>query len=238
MRKFLAVTFILMFSLVFYVQSHAANFNDTENSPNSEAIKAVADLGIMVGYEGNFRPDDSITRAEIAKIITLIIGGTASGDVSLPFTDIEADHWAYGYIAHCLHNGIMVGVSDEKFQPDGNILYAEMLKMLIHAMGYDILSGGDYPDKYYTIAQQHLPVLIEKYDERVRMQSITRGEVAQLVYTALYLPMVQEEPKEEFLPNGNPSDNYSYFTNYYIANGENGTERITLYSKYFSNSEQ
>lgn len=237
-RKFLTVTVVLMFSLMFYVQSHASNFNDTENAPDIDAINAVADLGIMVGYEGDFRPDDSITRAEIAKIITLITGGAASSNVPLPFTDIEEDHWAYGYIAYCLHDGIVAGVSDEEFQPNGNILYAEMLKMLIHAMGYDILAAGDYPDKYYTVAQNYLPALIEKHDESVRMQSLTRGEVAKLVYTALYLPMVQEEPKEKFLPNGNVSDNYYLFTNYYIANGENGTERITLYSKYFSNPEQ
>lgn len=75
-----------------------------------------------------FRPDDSMTRAEFVKTLNRAFGlTTTSGKV---FEDTKT-HWAKNEIDIAVTNGVCGGVSDTKFNPDGDITRQEVAKMVV-----------------------------------------------------------------------------------------------------------
>ena len=91
------------------------------------AVSTLSSMGIITGYpDGTFRPDAPITRAEMAKIISLF----AKLDKSESrFSDI-AGHWAEAYIKLAAGNGWIAGYPDGTFGPQRNITRAETATMI------------------------------------------------------------------------------------------------------------
>ena len=91
------------------------------------AVSTMTKAGIVDGYpDGTFRPDAPITRAEMAKIISLF----AKLDKSESrFSDI-AGHWAEAYIRLAAGNGWIEGYPDGTFGPQRNITRAETATMI------------------------------------------------------------------------------------------------------------
>ena len=93
----------------------------------NNAISTMTKAGIVDGYpDGTFRPNAPITRAEMAKIISLF----AKLDKSESrFSDI-AGHWAEAYIRLAAGNGWIAGYPDGTFGPQRNITRAETATMI------------------------------------------------------------------------------------------------------------
>lgn len=77
----------------------AATFSDvTAGTAMYEAVTNLANLGIIEGYPDNtFKPDNIITRAEFAAVITRFLNIDGAADESLPtgFPDVDdVNHWA------------------------------------------------------------------------------------------------------------------------------------------------
>ena len=91
------------------------------------AVSTMTKAGIVDGYpDGTFRPDAPITRAEMAKIISLF----AKLDKSESrFSDI-AGHWAEAYIRLAAGNGWIAGYPDGTFGPQRNITRAETMTLV------------------------------------------------------------------------------------------------------------
>jgi len=106
-------------------------------------------LGIMEGDGfGNFFPDRSITRAEMAKIIAVLHSG---GRLTLnlaetPFADIEG-HWAADYVGYCYENGLISGTSATTFSPTATLTDYECVKMLLAVRGYPFTEGDDWREQ-------------------------------------------------------------------------------------------
>jgi len=84
--------------------------------------------GVAGGYHDNtFRPNDFITRAEIAKIMAGVLDLLAG---SSGLTDINAS-WAKDYINVCVEAGIVLGYPDSTFRPNGPATRAEAAKMIV-----------------------------------------------------------------------------------------------------------
>ena len=98
----------------------------------NNAISTMTKAGIVDGYpDGTFRPDAPITRAEMAKIISLF----AKLDKSESrFSDI-AGHWAERYIELAAGNGWIEGYPDGTFGPQRNITRAETATMINRVLG-------------------------------------------------------------------------------------------------------
>ena len=135
---------MLAFACAFTMFAGAASFADQADISQTEAVDMLTSLGVIKGYEdGSFRPDDIVTRAEMAKMIYTIRNGgsdtvTQYEGYTTPFTDVEnVNHWAKGYIAYCYANGIIAGKSATKFDPDGIVTGAEAAKMALVLLGYD-----------------------------------------------------------------------------------------------------
>ncbi|TES57688.1 hypothetical protein E2L07_01420 [Halalkalibacterium halodurans] len=80
----------------------------------SEAIEQAAALGIFVGINGEFRPNEKISKAQVATIISRSF--KLKSTISTKFTDVKTDHWAADHIAALEANGI-IKVEGE-FQPN------------------------------------------------------------------------------------------------------------------------
>ncbi len=96
--KILAITVSIVILLI-GVTATAAEFTDTEGHWAQEQIEKWADKGLVSGYpDGTFKPDDTITRAEFAKIVALAFDLTDE-DTLDEYNDLDEDTWYYPYVA-------------------------------------------------------------------------------------------------------------------------------------------
>ncbi|MDP2212126.1 MAG: S-layer homology domain-containing protein [Candidatus Aquicultor sp.] len=108
-------------------------------------IENLVAKGILAGYtDGTFKPSNTITRAEIAKMVAVAKGlGTATGS---SFSDTSG-HWAAGYIEAIKAAGYINGYPDGTFRPNNNITRAEIAKIVVLAAGFTIdTSGAGFSD--------------------------------------------------------------------------------------------
>ena len=93
-----------------------ASFSDIENHFAAEHIKFLSSKGIINGFEnGTFMPDESITRAQMCKIVALAFGIQPGGECS--YSDVEQKSWYYSYVAALSQKGIIMGKGNG-FAPD------------------------------------------------------------------------------------------------------------------------
>ncbi|MFB8376867.1 S-layer homology domain-containing protein [Paenibacillus taichungensis] len=82
------------------------------------------------GYtDVSFRPERNVTRAEMATLITRILG-TSTLEGSHEFTDVTSSHWAQASISAAAQSGSVQGYTDGSFKPDQAITRAEMAVVL------------------------------------------------------------------------------------------------------------
>ena len=125
------------------VGASAANkdFTDADEIQHTEAVNVMSTLGVLKGKDtGAFDPTATVTRAEMAKIICVMLNGgvdpTLGSSSAAMFSD-TANHWARKYIEYCASEGIIAGMGDGTFGPDLPVTGAAAAKMLLVALGYD-----------------------------------------------------------------------------------------------------
>lgn len=90
-------------------------FDMSDASWAEKAVNALAGEGIINGDEnGNFRPNDIMTREEFTKMLVLVTG-SYNPDAECDFADTNKNAWHYSYIASAFNKGIAKGISDELF---------------------------------------------------------------------------------------------------------------------------
>ena len=96
------------------------------NSPHTPYIS---------GYEDStFRPDNSITRAEAATILSKIDGVSIS-DTGISFSDVKSDAWYANAVSYAKEKGYISGYEDGTFKPDNTITRAEFAVMTANYLG-------------------------------------------------------------------------------------------------------
>lgn len=108
-------------------------FLDTTNHWAEKDIDYLTSRQLVSGFQnGNFRPDELVTRAEFSIIIrkALNLGINIKHN---EFTDISYKYWAYPYIETVYNAGIMKGYKDLSFRPDIPLTRAELASILIRA---------------------------------------------------------------------------------------------------------
>ena len=124
-----------------------AAFTDSADiKVDTEVVDTLVSLGVVNGYDdGSFKPNGTVTRAEMAKMIYVLRTGnsdaSAYNDDKTSFTDIGS-HWARGYIKYCQSLGIIAGKSNTKFCPNDKVTAQEAAKMLLVTLGYNAEKAG------------------------------------------------------------------------------------------------
>lgn len=180
----------------------SGSFLDVPSShPNFDAITYLKMSDIVSGYSnGTFQPDTNITRAEFTKIVLLsalskhdlrdtecfpfsTFGWTTVGHDRFP-PDVKNDDWAAPYICAAIKQGIIKGYPDGTFKQTKLISFAEAAKIL--SMGFHGTPmplpgtlGIHWFDIYVRDIERAsaIPSSIQHLE-----QSITRGEMAEMVY--------------------------------------------------------
>lgn len=153
---------VLLLALV--IPGSGLAFSDDAAITQTDAVKTCADLGIIKGRDnGNFDPAASLTRAEMAKMISMIqLGGQdqfmiGSDPNPNPFADIE-QHWAKSFILYCYAGKYVDGRSATSYAPNETLTAAECAKMLLTLLGYrsDVegYTGSTWESAVWTRAEQ------------------------------------------------------------------------------------
>ncbi|KGG80493.1 hypothetical protein Y919_06010 [Caloranaerobacter azorensis H53214] len=119
-----------------YFKQIANRFSDMGNHWSNVTVGKLVELGILDGYgDGTFRPNNTITRAEFAKVVrTSLRLDTIKGN---SFNDTK-NHWAKDEIHTLVKKGIILPSEyGDNYEPDKNITRIEMAKMIVRAVGLD-----------------------------------------------------------------------------------------------------
>ena len=193
MKKLLALVLALVMTMSLVTISNAA-FKDADTIDNKEAVDVMNAIGVLIGDEnGNFNAKGELTRAQAAKIIcVMLLGKDASDALSLKsnFTDVSG--WAESYIAYCASQGIVAGVGDGKFDPNGKLTGYQFAKMLLVALGYDAelesMIGSDWQ---VNVAKLAIGAGLTDGLDIALSKVITRDEAAKMAFNALKADMVK-----------------------------------------------
>ena len=111
---------------------YQGGFGDVEgNAWYANEIQAIVNAGIMSGdAEGGFRPNDQISREEMAKVIVnAYLAKSGAPDVTaaeISFTDSgEIAGWAQEYIGKAVELGLINGMGDGSYAPKGSMTRAQ-----------------------------------------------------------------------------------------------------------------
>ena len=187
------------------VTKEGITFGDVKGSPDQAAIEALAAREIINGMnESEFQPDATMTRAQYATIVVKALGLTPKSNDK--FADVPSGKWYAPYIGTANTYGIVNGVSDTEFVPEGTITRQEAAVMTVRAAklcGLDTTVGEaeqndvlcDYMD-YRQISSwaKEAMAFCYKYElldisamEAEPKREILRCEVAEMLYRMLVL---------------------------------------------------
>ena len=195
LKKTLAV--VLTFAMILSMGFSAFAYTDVaEGTKVSEAVGILSNLGILTGFEdGTFKPDETVTRAQMAAIICRTLGyedQAQSSAGSTMFNDVAADHWAAGYINVAQSLQIVNGYGDGNFGPEDQVTYEQAVKMIVVALGYelDAQAKGGWSTGYLAVAAREG---ITKNANGTVGAAANRGTIAVLVYNSLEVRLMDQE---------------------------------------------
>ena len=149
---------VAMLLSVMVMGTGAVTLTDSEDiSPQyREAAEVLTGMGIINGYEDDsFKPQQSITRAEVAAMIYRVATGDVEdekADINAGakiFTDVDADDWYAGYVNYCGDAEYIKGFEDDSFRADENVTGYQVLAMILRAVGYD--KNNEFTGTNWTI---------------------------------------------------------------------------------------
>jgi hypothetical protein len=172
-----------------------------ETATYAQAVKELSALNVISGYEdGTFLPDKNVTRAEITKMIVTSLGSAtlsaanAAAGKDTKFADVPGSHWASGFVSTATanansNNGFINGYDETTFGPDDNVTYAQAIKMLVSALGYQTYAenNGGWPNGYLNYGYT-----LEIADGVTGVSNdtqVTRAQVAQMIDNAIKAPI-------------------------------------------------
>ncbi|XID92529.1 S-layer homology domain-containing protein [Paenibacillaceae bacterium WGS1546] len=114
-------------------------------------IDRASGMSLMIGYpDGSFKPDATITRAEMASAIALLLPDATGA--SAGFADIDGS-WAKAVIEQANAAGIVYGYEDGTFRPNSTLTRAEAVTMIGRLLGRGPLIGS--PQQWPDVTQAH-----------------------------------------------------------------------------------
>ena len=110
-----------------------STFDDTASHWAKDYISTAVSLGITSGYgDGNFGPNDNITREQIALMLSMAAGYEEGTQSDLSFTDSgEISAWAKGAVSFTSRERLFGGYDDGSFGPKKNATRAEACALLL-----------------------------------------------------------------------------------------------------------
>lgn len=162
------------------------------NEALQRALNVLDALEILQGDgDGNFRPEEPLTRGEMVKAALAMQGlAPRGGSAVVSYTDVPADSWAAPYVEMATSMGIVEGNGDGTFEPEREVTYAEAAKVIFTILGYTpfAMDNGGYPTGYITGAMRY--GVLDGVPSQAFTDPISRGSLAMMLYNALTTPVM------------------------------------------------
>ncbi len=193
----------------------AINFNDVpDNYWAKPYIDALSSRGLTSGFEdGLFRPDQPVTRAQIANIVSRAFDLREDKE-TLAFSDVSDDYWAREPIEEVVRGGFMTGFPDDTFAPDIPVTRTQSLTTLVSGLGIEPPNNVQASLDRYTDADAipnwadgkiaaatagNLVINYPNIDQLKPTEPTTRAELAAFIYQALVETGAVEPIDSEYL---------------------------------------
>ncbi|GAB1542762.1 hypothetical protein NUACC21_54360 [Scytonema sp. NUACC21] len=161
-------------------------------------IEALASKNIIAGFpDGSFKPNEPVTRAQFAAIISKAFTPSAKRETA-SFSDLSRNFWAYQVIQSAYQGGFVSGYPDRTFKPEQQIPRVQVLVSLANGLGLNVDNQNVlsvYSDAAQIPNYAAAPVaaatakqLVVNYPSVKQLnpnRQATRAEVAAFVYQAL-----------------------------------------------------
>jgi len=174
-------------------------FKDVQTGYWAKAyIEALASQGIIAGFpDGNFKPNEPVTRAQFAAIINKAFKPSATRN-AITFKDVKSNYWGYGAIQAASSSPFLTGYPDLTFKPEQQIQRVQAIVALANGLG--LTASDQNTIKFYTDAGQipgyaagpvaaatskKLVINYPNVKELAPKRQATRAEIAAFVYQAL-----------------------------------------------------
>ncbi|WP_341300408.1 S-layer homology domain-containing protein [Lysinibacillus sp. FSL H8-0500] len=228
MRNILKVACLLVLLVIFLPkEAHAASFRDLTDETLATEIDYLVEQDIIEGYPNNiFKPNDHVTRAQVAIMLTRALGLNTVEIENPNYQDIPTTHKYYKEIAAVQNAGIFKAASN--FEPNATLSRGEMAIVLQRAFQ---LKGND-PHYYFTDVTKQTPGyqailavahnhIVKGYSDRSFKpnQPLTRAHFSAFLARAMTLAK----------PNLAKDRRFIYTYNYYSLGDH---KRYTLNYKY------
>lgn len=192
-RKILAalLTLVMVFSLLpVSAWAEETTYSDVAGHWAQAAILRWSDYGVLQGSEGKFSPDGTLTRGQMAMILSRLLNLPAAP--SAGFTDVAPDAWYADGINRCAAAGILQG-SEGKAMPEDPITREQAMVMLCRALGIaaedvgvlaafsDVSLASDYARPYVAALVKAGVVKGDANGLLNPLSKITRAEIVTMV---------------------------------------------------------
>ncbi len=161
-------------------------FTDAASITAPEAVAQLVAMGAISGYaDGSFKPANTITREEMAKMLAIVISVLTDDQIpasgSTAFADVEG-RWSQDYVEYCVDKGMINGRSATRFDYSSQVTVTETEKMILAYMGFQGLTGSGWASTTNNYAD-----LLDLRNGIVTANSdaITREEAAVIICNAI-----------------------------------------------------
>ncbi|MGI5825770.1 MAG: amidohydrolase family protein [Bacillota bacterium] len=138
-----SIVIVLMMALIFALCIGSAfageKFSDIKGHWAEDTIVKWSDSGVIEGDNGKFRPNDNITRAEMATICTNLLDLQDKAENS--FSDLKVDAWYADAILKCVEADILKG-DGKAVRPNDNMTREEAAVIIGRAFGFEEGQSG------------------------------------------------------------------------------------------------
>ncbi len=104
------------------------DFSDVDRSAYAGEFNALAAYRIVFGDKGAFRPEDTMTRAEVCALLAQALDVYAQGEGH--FTDVPKDSWYAPSVNAMASLGLVSGVGGGRFAPNATMTQEEFITVL------------------------------------------------------------------------------------------------------------
>ena len=164
-------------------------FTATDSTDNvaitqTATVTFLAHPAYVKGYpDGTFKPDDPVTRAQLAKVLAVALGLDTANAPAAGFPDVATDFWAYGYINAVRAKGLIKGFPDGTFNPGGQVTHGQLAAIVARQLGLQpVANAGSHWAAGYIAAIRQAGFLKDFKDQTYDPDApATRAEVVVLV---------------------------------------------------------
>lgn len=193
----------------------AVSFSDVpDNYWAKPYIDALSSRGLIAGFDnGTFRPDQPVTRAQTANIVSRTFDLTADKE-NLEFSDVAGDYWARESIGEVVRGGFMTGFPNDTFAPNEPVTRTQAFTTLVTGLNIEPPTNVQAAIDRYTdanaipswatgkVAAATSSGLVVNYPNQQKLnpnEPTTRAELSAIIYQALERQGIVEPIESEYV---------------------------------------